>query len=258
MCIRDSIKTVDGCNSKIAFYFPTEEALLNGRPYIETALVKAEQATSIILKNTQTSNKHEIDAFNALNDPKAVHRVILLVGKGTEGWNCPSLFATALIRKLTGANNFLLQASTRCLRQIANNKLNATIYLDGNNVATLDNELQETFGSSLRELNEKKAEMVTQRLFILKTEMPKLLVKKVIQKVVQTGTNIKEITLEKPKTSEQEKISITTYNPNIVSESKVLYQSAEGNKTIEIYNQINIYTAAVSYTHLTLPTSDLV
>lgn len=240
-----AIKTVDGCNSKIAFYFPTEEALLNGRPHIETALVKAGQPTTIILKNTQTSTKQEIDAFNALNDPKAIYRVILLVGKGTEGWNCPSLFATALIRKLTGANNFLLQASTRCLRQIANNKLNATIYLDGNNVATLDNELQETYGSSLRELNEKKAEMVTQRLFILKTEIPKLLVKKIIQKVVRTDTDTKAITLEIPKNTEQEKISITTYNPNIVSESKVLYQSAEGNKTIEINDTINIYTASM-------------
>jgi len=240
-----AIKTVDGCNSKIAFYFPTEEALLNGRPHIEAALVKAGQPTTIILKNTQTSSKQEIDAFNALNDPKAIHRVILLVGKGTEGWNCPSLFATALIRKLTGANNFLLQASTRCLRQIANNNLNATIYLDGNNVATLDNELQETYGSSLRELNEKKAEMVTQRLFILKTEIPKLLVKKIIQKVVQTDTDTKAITLEIPKNTEQEKISITTYNPNIVSESKVLYQSAEGNKTIEINDTIDIYTATM-------------
>lgn len=240
-----AIKTVDGCNSKIAFYFPTEEALLNGRPHIETALVKVGQPTTIILKNTQTSTKQEIDAFNALNDPKAIHRVILLVGKGTEGWNCPSLFATALIRKLTGANNFLLQASTRCLRQIANNKLNATIYLDGNNVATLDNELQETYGSSLRELNEKKAEMVTQRLYILKTEMPKLLVKKIIQKVVKTDTDTKAITFEIPKNTEQEKISITTFNPNIVSESKVLYQSSEGNKTIEINDTIDIYTASM-------------
>ncbi len=240
-----AIKTVDGCNSKIAFYFPTEEALLNGRPHIETALVKAGQPTTIILKNTQKSSKQEIDAFNALNDPKAIHRVILLVGKGTEGWNCPSLFATALIRKLTGANNFLLQASTRCLRQIANNKLNATIYLDGNNVVTLDNELQETYGSSLRELNEKKAEMLTQRLFILKTEIPKLLVKKIIQKVVQTDINTKTIELEIPKNTEQEKISITTYNPNIVSESKVLYESVGGNKTIEINDTINIYTASM-------------
>lgn len=240
-----AIKTVDGCHSKIAFYFPTEEALLNGRPHIETALVKEGQPTTIILKNTQKSTNHEVDSFNALNDPKSIHRVILLVGKGTEGWNCPSLFATALIRKLTGANNFLLQASTRCLRQIANNILNATIYLDGNNVATLDNELKETYGSSLRELNEKKAEMVTQRLFILKTEIPKLLVKKIIQKVVQTDIDTKAITLEIPKNTEQEKISITTYNPNIVSESKVLYQSAEDNKSIEINNTIDIYTASM-------------
>ena len=240
-----AVKTVDGSNSKIAFYFPTEDALLNGRPYIETALVNAGQPTTIILKNTQTSTKQEIDAFNALNDPKAIHRVILLVGKGTEGWNCPSLFATALIRKLTGANNFLLQASTRCLRQIANNKLNATIYLDGNNVDTLDNELKETYGTNLMELKLTKTEMATQRLFIIKTEIPKLLVKKIIQKVVQTNTDTKNVSLEIPGNSEQDKILITTYNPNIVSESKVLYQSAVGNKTIDINDTIDIYTASI-------------
>jgi type III restriction enzyme len=240
-----AIKTIDGCNSKIAFYFPTEDALLEGRPHIEAALAKIGQPTTIVLKNTQTSKKDEIDSFNALNDPKSIHRVILLVGKGTEGWNCPSLFATALIRKLSGANNFLLQASTRCLRQIANNKLNATIYLDGNNVATLDNELKETYGSSLRELNEKKAEMVTRRLFIIKTEIPKLLIKKVIQKVVQNEEESKPVVFKMPADTKEEKISITTYNPNIVSEAKVLYQSAEGNKTISVNQSIDVYSASL-------------
>jgi len=39
------------------------------------------------------------------------------VNKGTEGWNCPSLFACALARKLKKIQNFVLQASSRCLRQ---------------------------------------------------------------------------------------------------------------------------------------------
>jgi hypothetical protein len=239
------IKTVDGCKSKIAFYFPTEEALKEARPFIDSSLVQVGQPSTIVLKNTQTSSKQEIDDFNGLNDPKSLHRVMLLVGKGTEGWNCPSLFATALIRKISGANNFLLQASTRCLRQIANNKLNATIYLDGQNVQTLDNELKETYGSSLVELNAKKPDMVTQRLFIIKTEMPKLLIKKITEKVVLSENKKSDVILNLPIESKEESISIDTYNPNTVSEGKVLYQTAGGSKTLEVNSAIDVYTSSM-------------
>ncbi|MBI5401834.1 MAG: DEAD/DEAH box helicase family protein [Ignavibacteriae bacterium] len=239
------IKTVDGCKSKIAFYFPTEEALKDARPFIDTSLVQVGQPSTIVLKNTQTSSKQEIDDFNALNDPNSLYRVMLLVGKGTEGWNCPSLFATALIRKISGANNFLLQASTRCLRQIANNKLNATIYLDGQNVQTLDNELKETYGSSLVELNAKKADMVTQRLFITKAEMPKLLIKKIIEKVVLVENKKVNVILSLPDETNEELISINTYNPNTVSDGKVLYQTAEGSKTLEVDSAIDVYAASI-------------
>ena len=143
------VKLPDGAKSKIAFYFPTEESLKEARPLIEAALVKAGHKP-LTLKNTQTSTREEIDTFNSLNDPTAIHQVILLVGKGTEGWNCPSLFATALIRQVKSSNNFVLQAGTRCLRQIAGNNLPATIYLDEANYNTLDKELRETYGKSYR------------------------------------------------------------------------------------------------------------
>ena len=65
---------------------------------------------------------------NRLNDPTSSHRVVLLVNKGTEGWNCPSLFATAS-RGLTTSNNFVLQAASRCLRQVPGNIRPARIYL---------------------------------------------------------------------------------------------------------------------------------
>ena len=241
-----NIKTFDGCNSKIAFYFPTEEALLEARPHIEAALVKEEQPTTIVLKNTQTSKKEDIDNFNALNDPNSMHRVILLVGKGTEGWNCPSLFATALIRKLSGSNNFLLQASTRCLRQVPNNTLNATIYLDGNNVNTLENELKETYGTSILELKiDTRTEMMTKTLVIVKTEIPKLLIKKKIQKVVQNNIEQTPIVFSIPDVTNEDKISITTYNPNIISDTRILYQTADGNKSISINNSLDLYAASL-------------
>jgi hypothetical protein len=68
---------------------------------------------TLVLEHTSKTPKENEDAFNRLaHDPDAPHRVILLVNKGTEGWNCPSLFACGLARKLQSSNNFVLQAST--------------------------------------------------------------------------------------------------------------------------------------------------
>ena len=111
----------DGAPAKLAIYFPQTDDLEGLRPVIDQALVAIGQSPTLCLRNTSDSTKDEVDAFNRLNDPAAPHRVILLVNKGTEGWNCPSLFACALARRLTSANNFVLQAATRCLRQIPGN-----------------------------------------------------------------------------------------------------------------------------------------
>jgi hypothetical protein len=82
---------------------------------VELAVTRAGLPPTSVLRNTSRSSQAEIDAFNRLNDPASPHRVILLVNKGAEGWNCPSLFATALARKLRTSQNFVLQAASRCL-----------------------------------------------------------------------------------------------------------------------------------------------
>lgn len=112
-----SVRLPNGAPAKLAVYFPQTDDLAAARPIIERTLATIGQDASLVLRNTNDSTQAEEDAFNRLNDPAAPHRVILLVNKGTEGWNCPSLFACALARKMTSSNNFVLQASTRCLRQ---------------------------------------------------------------------------------------------------------------------------------------------
>ncbi|MCG8350223.1 MAG: hypothetical protein MI924_20855 [Chloroflexales bacterium] len=81
---------------------------------------------------------------------------MLLVNKGTEGWNCPNLFACALARKLKQSNNFVLQAATRCLRQVPGNTTKARIYLSAENCAILEHQLQETYGANPAELDNAK------------------------------------------------------------------------------------------------------
>lgn len=70
---------------------------------------------------------------------------------GTEGWNCPPLFACALAREISGSNNLVLQSSTRCLRQLPGNTRRARIYLSEKNLKVLDAQFQQTYGITLAE-----------------------------------------------------------------------------------------------------------
>ena len=111
----------NGAKAKIAFYFKTQAHLEASRLHIQNALTEIGESSALILVNTQSSSQQEIDEFNRLNNPDNQKRIMLLIGKGVEGWNCPSLFACALIKEQTTSSNFVLQASTRCLRQIPGN-----------------------------------------------------------------------------------------------------------------------------------------
>ncbi len=146
----------NGAKAKLALYFPQTDDLRELKPTIEAALVRLGLSPALCLVNTSDeglTKAADVDAFNHLNDPTAPHRVILLVNKGTEGWNCPSLFACALARKLKSSNNFVLQAATRCLRQIPGNTVKARVYLSSDNFEVLDRQLQETYGEGLADLN---------------------------------------------------------------------------------------------------------
>jgi hypothetical protein len=182
----------NGAPAKLALYFPKTKDLRELRPVVERTLLDAGYPTDLVLRNTSNSTEAEIAAFNRLNDPEARHRVILLVNKGTEGWNCPSLFACALARKIQSSRNFVLQASTRCLRQVLGNTRKARIYLSSDNRATLDRQLQETYGETIGDLERTHQATATARLTVRKVDIPPLVIKKLIRRVVpiaQTSQN---------------------------------------------------------------------
>ncbi|MCC6175820.1 MAG: DEAD/DEAH box helicase family protein [Chloroflexi bacterium] len=167
----------DGSPARLAIYFPQTDDLAALRPHFELAVSQAGLDASTILANTSLSSAAEVDAFNRLNDPASPHRVILLVNKGTEGWNCPSLFATALARRLRTSNNFVLQAATRCLRQVPGNTKAARIYLSSANRSILDSQLRETYGESLAQFGGTARERVTRIIRIRKTDLPPMTVR---------------------------------------------------------------------------------
>ena len=188
----------NGAKAKIAFYFKTQAHLEASRLHIQNALTEIGESSALILVNTQSSSQQEIDEFNRLNNPDNQKRIMLLIGKGVEGWNCPSLFACALIKEQTTSSNFVLQASTRCLRQIPGNTHTAKIFLDTKNRDILDKELQENFGTSIRELRGQDSETQEVVLRFRKTELPKLEISRWVRRVVWTEKASTEIQLSVP------------------------------------------------------------
>lgn len=195
------VRLPDGSPAKLAIYFPQTDDLRELRPTIDRALTEAGQSPAICLVNTSDSEltkAADVGAFNALNKPGAPHRVILLVNKGTEGWNCPSLFACALARKLRTSNNFVLQAATRCLRQVPGNTKRARIYLSVDNFGILDRQLQETYGESVAELNRAGQENRRARIVVRKLDIPPLVVTQLVRTVVKKEGGSGELALSRP------------------------------------------------------------
>ena len=169
----------------------------------------------------------DIDAFNRLNDPSAPHRVILLVNKGTEGWNCPSLFACALARKLKTSNNFVLQAATRCLRQVPGNTTKARVYLSSDNFTILDKQLQETYGETIAELNRTGRETRHARIVLRKLALPPLVVTQLVRTVIKKEEGPSPLRLEKP---------VTRQNGGL---KKSVFTMAEQESTFNVLRQVD-------------------
>jgi hypothetical protein len=198
----------NGATAKLALYFPQTDDLAELRPVIDQALVEVSQSPTLCLVNTSDdalTKQADIEAFNRLNHPDAPHRVILLVNKGTEGWNCPSLFACALVRKLTSSNNFVLQAASRCLRQVPGNTKKARVYLSQDNFGILDRQLQETYGETIADLNRKGTETRRARIKLQKLDIPPLVVLHILRTVVPKATQRAPLSLQRPQ-GEQEAV----------------------------------------------------
>lgn len=174
----------NGAPARLALYFPQNRDLTELRPVVEATLLELGYPLDIVLRNTDKSTEAEVAAFNRLNDPDSPHRVILLVNKGTEGWNCPSLFACALARKLRTSQNFVLQAASRCLRQIPGNPHKARIYLSMDNRGALDRQLQETYGETLGDLSRTSGNTVACTIRVRKVDIPPLTVTRLVRQVV--------------------------------------------------------------------------
>ncbi|MHA1998487.1 MAG: DEAD/DEAH box helicase family protein [Promethearchaeota archaeon] len=150
----DAVRLPGGALAKLAMYFPKTSDIAEVKPHLEKLIVESGWGLQTMMVVHNKVDGTVKDRFNnRMNDPAEVARVLLLVNMGTEGWNCPSLFATALARKLKNSNNFVLQAASRCLRQVPGNHVPARIYLSPGNEKILRKQLRETYDESLAIMN---------------------------------------------------------------------------------------------------------
>jgi type III restriction enzyme len=239
----------DGSPAKLAMYFPQNDDLDELRPHVENTLVSIGQSTAVILRNTSESTQQEVDSFNRLNDSESPYRVILLVNKGTEGWNCPSLFSCALARKLKSSNNFVLQAASRCLRQIPGNNHPARIYLSMENRSVLDKQLKETYGETIADLDHTGRETRSAILKLKKVNIPSLVVSQLVRTVIPVeDVGIDTLKLKRPKVREPKQLtrSVFTVMDQQATDS-VLIQLGDEIEIEGIKEMVDLYTAAVRF-----------
>ncbi|MEN2998186.1 MAG: DEAD/DEAH box helicase family protein, partial [Brevinematia bacterium] len=241
------VKIYDGSPAKIAIYFPQIEDLQKLKPVVEKTLIGIGFDPSIVLEVHSDSKPEIQDLFdNRVNDPNLPYRVFLLVNKGTEGWNCPSLFATALARELRASNNFCLQAACRCLRQVPGNNHKAKIYISSRNVKILDSQLKETYGETLRELNMTPTDLKKEILVVRKTKIPPILLKKKILKVIPTQEkiNFEKVKIKKPQDNVKEVKKVILDFKDIPDRKGVLIAKQEERFVLE-EDFIDVYSFSV-------------
>src|SRR3989338_575475 len=174
-------KRLEGRLPKIAFYASNINDLQTDlKPKLERILTERNISPSTILEY-HTRAEENINDFRQLDTAESKKRFVLLVGKGTEGWNCRSLVSVALYKK-PKSTILVLQSTTRCLRAIGDNSTRAHIFLSKENYKILDKELKNNFASSISELNTQDQKMVEHTLEVEKRNTIK--VKKVLKEIL--------------------------------------------------------------------------
>jgi type III restriction enzyme len=231
----------DGTPAKLAIFFPQTDDVSELRPIVETALTKIGLSPALLLEHhTKNENKADFDRFKSKDSP---HRVALLVSIGVEGWNVPALFACALARQLKSSNNFVLQAASRCLRQIPGNDAKARIYLSLENKNVLDRQLQETYGETFAALLGGESHSRQTFITLRKVDVPPLVVKKIVRNVQRVGARRDvPIQLTRPSVG-ADKGTVIAYTPGEGGKLQVADQIT----TLYDVDTFDLYTAAQDF-----------
>jgi len=248
-------KRLEGKLPKIAIYASNIVDLQQDlRPTLEKVLLNKGISTDKILEYHTEAEQFK-DDFRALDTPNSQKQFILLVGKGTEGWNVRSLVATALYRK-PSSSIFVLQSTTRCMRSIGDNSTVATIFLSPENARILDKELENNFGITRADLEQQNASKIELKLTVEKKKA--LTVKKELKEVLSiVNENTKDIKL--PTINELKNQIVETkvkFKSILITDDKTeakLTQTHVSYLTPTVLNKVTLYEIIVNLsiaTHL--------
>lgn len=242
------VQLPDGSPARMALYFPNTESMETLRPAVESTLAAHGQDASCVLAVHNKVDESTRREFNRVaQDPASPYRIILLVNMGTEGWNCPSLFACGLVRKLRSSNNFVLQAATRCLRQVPGNTRPARVYVSKGNRSILQKQLEETYGTTLDDLNRRQTERVEQEIELKKPELPPLLIKKHVRRFRRkAAADAATLTLKIPHEVREPRVHVSTWTLKETPQGKVRMQRVDGGEDILNFGatEYSLYGAA--------------
>lgn len=143
-----------GCSAKLAIYCGSIERLET-----EVAPMVEQLFPGQVLKYHRGNAHFKAPAgaesqFAALDSPASIHRVVLLVQIGKEGWDCHSLTGVILAQKGDSPTNMVLQSACRCLREVVRGQRHtALIYLSQDNAQVLEAQLKNSQNTSIAALN---------------------------------------------------------------------------------------------------------
>lgn len=243
---------LEGRLPKIAFYSASIDNLQKDlRPKLEKILVKRKIAIDKILEY-HTEAEQNKDEFIIVDTIDSRKQFILLVGKGTEGWNCRSLIACALYRRPRSAI-FVLQSSTRCLRSIGDNSMLASIFLSEENYRILDKELRNNFATDIEELSAQDQKTIEHTLKIEKKK--KLKVRKILKEILAVqNQNLDKIKIDFKKFNPENYFSFIAEGGIFLDEAKQAgYKEARAKKAVKEMGDFTFYEIIEiinRYTHL--------
>ena len=177
-------RRLEGRLPKMAFYAASIADLRGLRQVVERTLASKGVGLDKVLEY-HTEAEENKDEFQRLDTAESNKQFVLLVGKGTEGWNCRSLVACALYRE-PKSTIFVLQSSTRCLRAIGDNSTVARIFLSKDNYKVLDKELKNNFDTSVAELSAQDQKAIDHELKVERRK--KVKVRKVLKEMATAET----------------------------------------------------------------------
>src|SRR3989338_6973637 len=244
-------KRIDGRLPKIAFYSASIGDLQKElRPKLEVILANSGISLDKVLEyHTEAEeNKEEFLNCDTIESKK---QFVLLVGKGTECWNCRSLVACALYRKPKSAI-FVLQSSTRCLRSIGDNSTLGSIFLSEENYRILDKELRNNFATNIEELSAQETKTFEHTLKIEKKK--KLKVTKLLKEILAIQSqDLDKIKIDVNKFKPEEYKSLVGEGGIFLSEGQAGYRRAQATRELKENGNLTFYEIVElinRYTHL--------